>query len=44
VLGNILEEPLEAIWSRGAAFYERHLGEDYPDLCRGCDEYYTYNF
>ncbi len=44
VLGNALAEPLEEIWGRGAPFYERHLDEDYPDLCRGCDEHYTFNF
>ena len=44
VLGNILKEPLEDIWQRGEAVYERHITGDYPELCRDCDEYYTFNF
>ncbi len=44
VLGNVLQESLEDIWRRGEPFYRQHIREDYPDLCRGCDEYYTFNF
>ncbi len=44
VLGNILKEPIEEIWKRGAPYYEQHLSENYNPLCNVCDEYYTYNF
>jgi spiro-SPASM protein len=43
-LGNLLTDDLEAVWTAGEACYRRHLSQDYPDLCRKCDEYYTYNF
>ncbi len=43
-LGNILTENLAAIWERGMPLYQKHLEEDYPEICRKCDEYYTYNF
>jgi spiro-SPASM protein len=44
ILGNLLTDAPEAVWAAGEAWYLRHLREDYPDLCRKCDEYYTYNF
>lgn len=44
LLGNAFEEPLAAIWERGAEYHLRHVREDYPRLCVECDEYYTYNF
>ncbi len=44
VLGNILKEPLEAVWNRGADLYGQHLVEAYPQICNACDEYYTFNF
>ena len=43
-IGNILSDDLSEIWGRGAAWYRRHIDEDYPELCQSCDEYYTYNF
>lgn len=43
VLGNIFHESIEEIWNRGEAWYRRHLEADYPDICRNCDEYYTFN-
>ena len=33
----------DAVWQAGQAMYLRHIREDYPALCRQCDEYYTYN-
>jgi spiro-SPASM protein len=44
ILGNILTDDLREIWDRGTPWYLRHLDGDYPELCKGCDEYYTYNF
>jgi spiro-SPASM protein len=43
-LGNILEQSLEEIWNAGEPFYRLHLQERYPDLCKSCDEYYSFNF
>jgi len=43
-LGNIFEEDIESVWKRGAAYYRNHIDGEYPELCRNCDEYYTYNF
>ena len=43
-LGNIFEESLAEIWPRGEAWFNRHIAGDYPDLCRNCDEYYTFNY
>jgi spiro-SPASM protein len=43
-LGNLFHDGLETVWAAGAAFYRKHLQEDYPELCRGCDEYYSFNF
>ncbi len=43
-LGNLFEEELAVVWGRGQAYHERHVAEDYPAICRACDEYYTFNF
>jgi spiro-SPASM protein len=43
-LGNIMEQSLEEIWKAGEPFYRDHLQERYPDLCKSCDEYYSFNF
>ncbi len=44
LLGNIWNDGVEEIWSRGLSVYERHIEGNYPSLCKDCDEYYTYNF
>jgi MoaA/NifB/PqqE/SkfB family radical SAM enzyme len=44
LLGNLFEEELAEIWARGEPYYLAHLAQEYPELCRPCDEYYTYNF
>jgi len=44
VLGNAFTEKLATIWERGETLYRQHIAENYPPLCAGCDEYYTYNF
>jgi spiro-SPASM protein len=43
-LGNLFEEELAAVWARGERWYQDHLRQEYPPLCAGCDEYYTFNF
>ena len=44
ILGNILKEDLSEIWLRGASWYQQHIEGNYPEICKNCDEYYTYNF
>ena len=42
--GNIFSDSLDSIWEKGKTYYQSHLSRDYPDLCKKCDEYYTFNF
>ena len=44
VLGNINDDDIRSIWENGHNYYKLHLNEEYPELCRNCDEYYTYNY
>jgi spiro-SPASM protein len=44
IMGNVFEEPLETIWGRGMEWYRGHCSRTYPEMCAGCDEYYTFNF
>ncbi|MBT3273511.1 MAG: spiro-SPASM protein [Spirochaetales bacterium] len=44
LIGNVFEDSFGDIWARGNDWHSRHLSEDYPEICKGCDEYYTYNF
>jgi spiro-SPASM protein len=43
-LGNIAKQSLEEIWTAGDSYYRDHLQERYPELCKKCDEYYSFNF
>ena len=43
-LGNVFEDGIESVWAAADRFYRAHLSEDYPSICRSCDEYYTFNF
>ena len=43
-MGNIFDDEIELIWKNGEGVYLDHLDGNYPELCRDCDEYYTYNF
>lgn len=43
VRGSIASDSLEAIWNRGADEYLAHQREEYPSMCKSCDEYYTFN-
>ncbi len=43
-MGNIFKDKIDLIWKNGESVYINHLNGEYSDLCRGCDEYYTYNF
>ncbi len=42
-LGNAFDENLAAVWARGEEAYRQHIAARYPQICAGCDEYYTYN-
>lgn len=44
VLGNLFTDNIEEIWLAGSDIYRQHLDEEYPGICRNCDEYYTYNY
>jgi spiro-SPASM protein len=43
-LGNAFSEDLAVIWDRAERVYRSHLAGEWPGICSGCDEYYTYNF
>ncbi|KGE73760.1 spiro-SPASM protein [Spirochaeta lutea] len=43
-MGNIFKEEPKDIWDRITDPYHQHCDQNYPDVCRDCDEYYTYNF
>jgi spiro-SPASM protein len=38
-----LARRLAAVWAAGDGYHRRHVAEDWPDPCKACDEYYTYN-
>ena len=46
IVGNVLSEreTVESVWGKMAERLSAHLKEDYPEQCRACDEYYTFNF
>ena len=44
ILGNIFSDSMEKIWDNGMKYYKEHLTQQYNEICRKCDEYYTYNF
>jgi spiro-SPASM protein len=44
ILGNVFDEPLETIWSRGGELYREQCSGHYNGICGECDEYYTFNF
>lgn len=43
-LGNLWTDGFPAVWDRGAALFARHVREDWPEVCRNCDEWYTFHF
>jgi spiro-SPASM protein len=44
IMGNIFADSLEKIWNKSTKELENHCKNDYGELCRKCDEYYTFNF
>jgi spiro-SPASM protein len=43
-LGHVGTDTFETIWERGAALFDRHVREDWPEVCQNCDEWYTFHF
>jgi len=43
-LGNLWVDGFPGVWDRGSALFARHLREDWPEVCRNCDEWYTFHF
>ena len=44
ICGNLFTDDIAEIWNSGLKIYQQHLNEEYPGICRNCDEYYTYNY
>ena len=44
ILGNVFSDSLENIWKNAEKHYTEQCKKNYPGICAGCDEYYTYNF
>lgn len=42
-LGKVFSDGLETLWNRVGSWYERHTKAEYPEPCRHCDEYHTFN-
>lgn len=42
--GNVFEDSLDSIWKNISKEVEKHINSDYCSVCKGCDEYYTFNF
>lgn len=43
IRGNLLDGEIEHLWSQGAGDFADHCSQRYSDICRTCDEYYTFN-
>jgi spiro-SPASM protein len=43
-LGNVWTDGFPAVWGRGVPLFARHLSNDWPEVCRNCDEWYTFHF
>ena len=42
--GNVLKEGVEAVWERFRGPLEEQIQQSYNEMCKVCDEYYTFNF
>lgn len=43
VRGNLLQDDAARIWQHGLPDLQEHVAGEYPDVCKRCDEYYTFN-
>ncbi len=44
MMGNVFEDGIDSVWQNGSAAHLRQVRAEYPELCRRCDEYYTFNY
>ena len=44
IIGNVFTEDLCQIWKKSDSILEDHMKNNYNQMCRKCDEYYTFNF
>ncbi|NBB91528.1 MAG: spiro-SPASM protein [Spirochaetes bacterium] len=44
MMGNVFEDGIHSVWQNGSAAHLRQVRAEYPELCRRCDEYYTFNY
>jgi len=44
ILGNIYSDTPGDIWSKQQDLFSRQTAGHFSEICRRCDEYYTYNF
>lgn len=44
VSGNVFEEKLADVWEKLSSTISDHICKKYNEKCRGCDEFYTFNF
>lgn len=43
-LGNLWSEDFPAVWDRGSGLFAGQVRENWPGVCRNCDEWYTFHF
>jgi hypothetical protein len=41
--GSLLTDSIATVWERGEEEFEEHTRGVYSQMCRVCDEYYTFN-
>lgn len=44
ILGSLVSEDIEVIMNKKREYYLKHINCEYTNICRNCDEYYTFNF
>lgn len=44
LLGSLVDDDINDIMTKKKAHYQKHIDVEYCDMCRDCDEYYTFNF
>ena len=44
IIGNVFAHGLQNVWNRNQEMTQDHLDKNYCQMCRDCDEYYTFNF
>lgn len=44
ITGNILDDSIESVFEKYNEELQAHIKGQYSEMCRKCDEYYTFNF